>query len=108
MIRARRFNFSWPARLLITCGLFAAARMRAVLQRQLFELSLVKVFAINLRTRQGAGRADALTAIGFDRLGDFPALMLTGFICSLLSREVMRDLRSVFRCRYSCERKHQP
>jgi hypothetical protein len=53
----------------------------------LFELSQVKVFAINLRTRQGAGRADALTAIGFDRLGDFPALMLTGFIGSLLSRD---------------------
>ena len=88
---------------------FAAARMCAVLHRQLFELSLVKVFAINLRTafvsfflpghlaggvvrwqlltRQGAGRVDALTAIGFDRLSDFSALLLTGFICSLLSRD---------------------
>ena len=88
---------------------FAAARMCALLRRHLFQLSLLEVFAINLRTafvsfflpgnlaggvvrwqllaRQGAGRADALTAIGFDRLSDFSALLLTGFVCSLLSHD---------------------
>jgi uncharacterized membrane protein YbhN (UPF0104 family) len=89
---------------------FAAARMGVVLQRHLVQLRLIRVFTINLRaaffsfflpghlaggvvrwqllTRQGASGADALTAIGFDRLNDFSALVLTGFACSLLSQDM--------------------
>jgi uncharacterized protein (TIRG00374 family) len=85
----------------------AAARMVVVLRRHGLDVSLPAVFGINLRTafvsfflpghlaggvvrwhlltRQGASGADALTAIGFDRLNEFSVMILTGLVCAVLS-----------------------